>query len=185
MVASENHRDKLTFILAGYEKDIQDKLYSFNEGFKSRFSEIYFEDFDTKELESIWNGIVKDKGWTADPRIAGYISRKLSLLSNKRGFGNARSVRNLFENAIQKAFGRHFDGTMHLQIEDVIGETPLTNPKLSAILKEFEDMIGWKSVKKSVYELVEQARKNFERSLEGLDPYPIILNRLFIGNPGK
>lgn len=184
-MASENYRDRLTIILAGYEKDIQEKIYSFNDGFKSRFSEIYFEDFDVNELENVWKTLVKQKGWTEDHRIAGYIARKLSLKANMRGFGNAREVRKLFEAATLKALTtRDFDGEMHLTIEDVIGENPLHNPKLKAIIDEFEGIIGWSSVKSTVTELVEQARKNFDRSIEGLDPLNIILNRLFIGNPG-
>ena len=40
LTASENYRDRLTFIIAGYEGEIQEKLYAFNEGLRSRFTEV-------------------------------------------------------------------------------------------------------------------------------------------------
>ena len=35
MNAAEDHRDKLTIILAGYKRDIEDKLFAFNSGMVS------------------------------------------------------------------------------------------------------------------------------------------------------
>ncbi|KAJ3233528.1 hypothetical protein HDU78_006383 [Chytriomyces hyalinus] len=67
LVVSEDMRDKVSIILAGYEDDMQNKLFSFNEGLKSRFQAIMFEDFDSGELEMIWNKMVKDREWKADP----------------------------------------------------------------------------------------------------------------------
>ena len=40
MTAAENQRDKLTIIFAGYKDDIEDKLYGFNPGMKSRFRDM-------------------------------------------------------------------------------------------------------------------------------------------------
>ena len=37
LTASENYRDSLTFIIAGYEDDVHSKLYAYNNGMKSRF----------------------------------------------------------------------------------------------------------------------------------------------------
>ena len=71
-----------------------------------------------------------------------------------------------------------------IRIEDVMGESPLDNPKLQSILKEFEERIGWKSIKKSVKEMLDMAQKNYERQLQGKKTLPIMLNRLFLGNPG-
>lgn len=46
LLLAENERGRLSFILAGYEDEMNDKLFSFNPGFKSRFTEVFFEDFD-------------------------------------------------------------------------------------------------------------------------------------------
>ena len=95
-------------------------------------------------------------------------------------------MRTIFEEATKKAFSREeFDGKMFLSVVDVIGDSPVkNNPKLALILKEFNEKIGWKSIKKSVKDLVDLAEKNYERSIEGLQPLPMFMNRLFLGNPG-
>jgi hypothetical protein len=78
-----------------------------------------------------------------------------------------------------------FDSTdLVLQIEDAVGENPINNKKLEAVLKEFEQKIGWTAVKEQVHNLVNVCSKNYERELKGLEPIPVFLNRLFLGNPG-
>ncbi|KAG3140105.1 hypothetical protein PI126_g16177 [Phytophthora idaei] len=54
---------------ARHEDGIQKKLYAYNDGRPSRFNEVVFEDFDSQELEA----------------------------ARRKGFGNARAVRKLFE----------------------------------------------------------------------------------------
>lgn len=49
---------RLSIILAGYEDDMNEKLFTFNEGIKSRFDMVHFEDFNEKELKTIWEGEV-------------------------------------------------------------------------------------------------------------------------------
>ena len=46
LLLAENQRDEISLILAGYEDELNDKLFAFNPGFKSRFTEVFFEDFD-------------------------------------------------------------------------------------------------------------------------------------------
>ncbi|KAJ3016332.1 UNVERIFIED_CONTAM: hypothetical protein HDU68_012270 [Siphonaria sp. JEL0065] len=185
LVVAEDMRDKISIILAGYEDDLQNKLFAFNEGLKSRFQEIVFEDFDEPDLLKIWEKVVKDCGWTADPRIGPLVAKKLAKSANKKGFGNARTVRNKFEEYSKRALSRDsWNGDMVLLIEDVMGENPVHNPKLKRVLEEFEERIGWDHVKKSVKELVSVCEKNYERELQGIDSSPVVLNRLFLGNPG-
>lgn len=129
IVISENDRDKLSIIIAGYEKDIEEKLYSYNDGIRSRFRSVMFEDFDYDDLLLIRNRIVKDQEWTADPRIGPMISKRLSLKANKPGFGNARSVRICFEDAIQKAMGRDDYQECKLEVIYIVGESPKRNEK--------------------------------------------------------
>jgi hypothetical protein len=50
LILAENERDKLSIILAGYEDELNDKLFAFNPGFKSRFVEVFFEDFDEEVI---------------------------------------------------------------------------------------------------------------------------------------
>lgn len=188
LTASENLRDSLVFILAGYSSDIQDKLFSYNDGFESRFKEITFDDFDERELEEIAVGMLKKKGFAYDPRIPSTIAKKLILRAGKKGFGNARSLRSIIDDAYREAFDSKLDDVdlneLQITLEHFVGEHPKTHQKLKAILKEFEDTVGWNSIKKAVLELVEQATINYERQLEGQPILPIIMNRMFLGNPG-
>ncbi|KAJ3141908.1 hypothetical protein HK100_005562, partial [Physocladia obscura] len=185
LIVSEDMRDKISIILAGYEDEMNNKLFAFNEGLKSRFHPILFEDFDQPELENIWIKIVNDRDWLEDIRIPPLISRKIAKGANQKGFGNARTVRNKVEEACRRAMSRDdWSGKMYLQLEDVIGVNPMNNSKLKAILTEFESYVGWKSVKKCIKELVAVCETNYERELKGFDASPVVLNRLFLGNPG-
>ncbi|ORY39360.1 hypothetical protein BCR33DRAFT_788369 [Rhizoclosmatium globosum] len=185
LLVTEDMRDKISVIIAGYEDDLNDKFFAFNDGLKSRFQEIVFEDFDQPDLLSIWYKMVIDRGWTADDRIGPLVTKKLAKMTGRKGFGNARAVRAKFEEYTKRAFSREsYDGEPLLILEDVIGESPLQNQKLKNVLAEFEERIGWVQVKKTVNELVSVCEKNYERELNGLDASPVILNRLFLGNPG-
>lgn len=72
---------------------------------------------------------------------------------------------------------------LELIIEDVMGETPLDNPKLKTVLDQLNSKTGWTSVKKSVQELVTVCSTNYKRQLLGEPLLPVMLNRLFLGNP--
>ena len=58
------------------------------------------------------------------------------------------------EKAIRCAMARKdFNANeMKLVIEDVMGETPLDNPKLKQVVEKIDAMTGWKSIKASVKE---------------------------------
>jgi hypothetical protein len=185
LTISENQRDSISIILAGYADDMQEKLYSYNDGLKSRFEEVYFEDFDEAELNLIWNHLLESKGWTADPKVGYIVCKRLSIMANKKGFGNARAVRIAFESAIKKAFTRKdWSGAMYLQLSDIMGERPTDNPKLKREVEVLEKRIGWTSIKSAVKQIVELAEKNFDREINGQPPLPFSMNRLFLGNPG-
>ncbi|KAJ3067513.1 M-phase phosphoprotein 8 [Podochytrium sp. JEL0797] len=185
LVVAEDFRDKISIIIAGYEDDMEIKLFAFNEGLKSRFQGVVFEDFDEADLLKIWAKEVADRGWTADERIGALAVKKLAKLANRKGFGNARAVRNKVEEYCKRAMASDsWDGGMMLNLVDIMGENPSDNPKLKAVLREFDERIGWVQVKKSVKELVAVSQKNYEREMEGLEASPVVLNRLFLGNPG-
>ncbi|KAJ3408103.1 hypothetical protein HDV05_005146 [Chytridiales sp. JEL 0842] len=185
LTLSENERDSISIILAGYADDMQDKLFSYNDGLKSRFEEVFFEDFDESDLNLIWTQMVEGKGWNADEKIGKLVAKRLALMSGKKGFGNARAVRNVFESAVKKNMARDdFDSNMTLRLQDVVGDRPSENPKLQKVLEELNQQIGWKSIKEMVKNLVELAERNYDRELQGLHPLPFPMNKLMLGNPG-
>jgi hypothetical protein len=64
------------------------------------------------------------------------------------------------------------------------GEPPLNNAKLTAIRNEFKSMTGWAKIKRSVEELVRLCDSSYKQQLNGKPALPVVLNRLFLGNPG-
>jgi AAA lid domain len=186
----ENKRDKISVILAGYEDDFEKKFFAYNSGLKSRFSTVLFEDFDEVELSTIWTSMRQEKGWQESDGVAQVLSKRLTKISGRKGFGNAREVRKRLEEATQSAMARMGQDfsmeTMKLTIEDVIGEDPrLANEKLKRIQSEFAQKIGWGRVKKNINEMLMLCGRNYERELRGQAPLEIFLNRMFLGNPGK
>ena len=190
MKVSENFRDKVTIILAGYKTDIEIKLYSYNIGIRDRFRIVNFEDFEEEELQDVWEGLVKNNGWTSQVmpgaiKVSIVAARRLTQGRSIKGFANARSVRVLFNQSMERA-KRRPNHSKQIIVEDVIGlcPTPENMPLLAAALKELDNQIGIPSVKEAVRNLCDIARRNYEKELNGMKIDRIPLNRLFLGNPG-
>ena len=92
------------------------------------------------ELESIWKLLCKEKGYAVGDDVSAVVRRRLSKQSGYKGFGNARSVRKLFESAALPAMHRYrVDSSAGKQVElsivmeDVIGQRPdrRTNTKVA------------------------------------------------------
>jgi AAA+ superfamily predicted ATPase len=129
--------------------------------------------------------------------IAKVMSMRIGRGRNKKGFGNAREVRNQLDACIGRQDARF--GSMMLQSKDTdfilsskdmitltrsdtIGERPdLEN---SSILKELDSMIGLDHVKKAVRGLMYFQLQNYEREMRGEKVEEISLHRVFLGKPG-
>ena len=111
-------------------------------------------------------------------------------MSGSKGFGNARSLRKLFEQSILEGKDRWYgkDQTQKPRIElvDVIGREPAPEniPLLKEALDELSQLTGMARVKESIQNLVHIARDNWRKELRAESPQPLPLNRLFLGNPG-
>ncbi|MCP5493816.1 MAG: AAA family ATPase [Leptospiraceae bacterium] len=191
MSVAEEYRSKVTIILAGYQDDIENKLFSFNIGLASRFETIQFDDFSEDELHRIWNGLCKKYNWICDNNVSKVASRRVARGIGRKGFGNARAVRRLFEQAKTEAKRRFYADTSSnakptIIMEDVIGLKPSRdrNPELKSALEELDRMIGLKAVKEQVERLVSTADRNYENEIKAARIDELSLNRLFVGNPG-
>jgi replication-associated recombination protein RarA len=189
LTMAEDKRDDISFILAGYEDDFEKKFFAYNEGLKSRFKTMVFDDFDESELATIWSQLRDDKEWREEKDVCRVVVKRISKMAGRKGFGNAREVRRRLEEATQSAMSRlgsTFDETtMVLTIEDVIGQDPrLLNEKLKRVMLEIEEKIGWRRVKEQVKELLQLCGVNYRRELLGQPQLDVFLNRLFLGNPG-
>jgi len=126
--AMEDHRDRLAVIVAGYASPMHSFLNS-NPGLQSRFNRfLHFDDYSPEELMSIFRGMAEKNGYVISGEAGALIAARLQAAYAVRDehFGNARTVRNIFE-SIQQA-----------QADRVVN---LTNPQKEALTTiESEDV---------------------------------------------
>jgi len=99
--AMEDHRTDLVVIAAGYPDEMKTFIGA-NPGLQSRFSRyILFEDYSAAEMLEILRLNCKKSGYelTADAEEWAKTFFEQKYAVRKKGFGNARNVRNLFEKA--------------------------------------------------------------------------------------
>ena len=98
----EDHRRDLIVIVAGYSGPMERFIHA-NPGLVSRFNKyFYFEDYTGEELYSIFQAMCEKNGYTLSPEGAEQMKGELLELYEARdeNFGNARDVRNRFEQAV-------------------------------------------------------------------------------------
>lgn len=67
--ALSDHKHELMVIIAGYEKELNDCFFSYNEGLNSRFTWRYnIDSYNATDLRKIFEKIVRDNNWTFDER---------------------------------------------------------------------------------------------------------------------
>ena len=65
--ALSNHKDELMVIIAGYERELNDCFFAYNQGLDSRFTwRFKTEDYKAEDLYKIFLKKVKDINWTVD-----------------------------------------------------------------------------------------------------------------------
>ena len=129
----EDHRKDLVVIVAGYSKPMERFLHS-NPGLESRFNKyFYFEDYNGEELFSIFQSMCQKNGYVLSQEGAERMKKELLALYENRdeNFGNARDVRNRFEQAVARQSNRVAqmetptrDQLMELRPEDLCESVP-------------------------------------------------------------
>lgn len=99
----EDHRGELVVIVAGYPDEMKRFIRS-NPGLKSRFTKfIDFPDYTADDLMDIYMKLCADAGCRLSARA---MTRAQSLMGTldigRRGFGNGREVRNIFQDTIER-----------------------------------------------------------------------------------
>jgi hypothetical protein len=96
----EDHRDDLAVVAAGYPEEMR-KLIEANPGLESRFTRtVEFPDYTDDELVAIFDSMSSKKRYHLDDGARRVLIELLAAEPRTRGFGNARFVRNVFEQAV-------------------------------------------------------------------------------------
>lgn len=104
----EDHRDDLIVIVAGYTDQMEDFIHA-NPGLESRFNKyFYFEDYTAPELLVIFQSMAEKNSYVLSEDGEQWLKDTLEQMHQERdeNFGNARDVRNLFEQAITRQADR-------------------------------------------------------------------------------
>jgi len=96
----EDRRDRIVVVMAGYP-DEMDALIDANPGLRSRFPKaIHFPDYTTDELLEILDGLAERGGYRLSAEAREAARAWLDGIPRDKGFGNGRTVRNLFEHTV-------------------------------------------------------------------------------------
>ena len=193
----EDDRDKLIVIAAGYTDEMRDFLDA-NSGLRSRFSKtIEFADYTAKELAAIFRSMAKKNEFVLAADLEEGLDAAMAKLTAKRDrtFGNARFVRQLFEDATGRQANRlaesgnlDADALKTLALADLgLGErkTDVRAPTVDEVLAELDSLVGLNPVKEEVRRLIATVRANKLRAEKGLENnVTMSYNFVFTGNPG-
>lgn len=119
--AMEDHRDDLIVIVAGYIELMEEFVQS-NPGLESRFNRfIHFPDYTVEEMAGIFRMRCGKAGYVLAEDAEDELTAILTERSKDSiGFGNARGVRNLFEQAIARQANRLAKQTGSLSREQLM-----------------------------------------------------------------
>lgn len=120
----EDLRDRLVVIVAGYPNEMAEFIES-NPGLESRFSRyLFFEDYHVADLCRIFEVMCRAGSYELTPAARGNLAIILNRVFTDRdeNFGNARLVRNMFEQTL----GIHANRL-------VANDTPVTRESLSTL----------------------------------------------------
>lgn len=128
--AMEDHRDELIVIVAGYD-ELMHQFIDANPGLRSRFNKYFhFPDYEGDQLVRIFQRFCDTNGYTLTEDSLQYLEAHFGKLYENRNenFGNARTVRNLFEHAINQQANR-------LVLKEKISDEELVELTLADIME--------------------------------------------------
>ena len=187
----EDNRDKLMVIVAGYTDEMH-RFINSNPGLKSRFKKfLHFEDYDAKQMTEIFYKMAEGDEYKVNPEADIMIKAYFEQLYRTRStrFGNAREVRNFYQDVIMKVAGRMAQDSSSLvdmiekvDVESAVEKKSIVNNDTS--LDKLNALVGLENVKREVNELVQLAKYR-KRCQENNLPAPSVsMHMVFTGNPG-
>lgn len=190
----ENNRDDILVIAAGYHEEMLHFIDA-NPGLRSRFTRfIDFPDYGKTELEEIFVGMAK----VSQFRLKNEAREKLphlidqALRKRRKGFGNAREVRNLFEATLTRQAARlaelasrSIDDHTTIHADDLPLDDPMPNQAQGhAALAELERMVGVEELKQELRTLLNLVKIQRLRQQQNLPTMDLGCHLVFAGNPG-
>lgn len=199
----EDKAGQFAIIVAGYPDEMNDFLGS-NPGMKSRFNHFFnFEDYTPDEMIEIFRGMAKKEDYTVEAIAQEGLKKELIEIYRKRDktFGNARFVRNLFNDAklqlskrylglpeslrdkkalttfMPEDFAQLFAGVQAKTFKMTIDEE-----SLNKALEKLNSLTGLRTVKKDIDELVKLAQYYVEMGEDLQSKFTDHI--IFLGNPG-
>ena len=174
--AMENHSDPL-IIFAGYPEEM-DKLLKSNPGFSSRIGyDIEFEDYNNDQLADIFKSMCDKAGYEYDDNTVEAVHRKITALRYEDNFGNARTVENVFTQAVSECLRDNSKNRFITSAHIKIGDDDLSLEKL---MSDLSSMVGIESAKKEIREQVLSCRFSKEQGKKRIASN----NMIFVGNAG-
>ena len=189
----EDHRDDLMVIVAGYSEPMK-KFIRSNPGLESRFNTyLHFPDYSKDEMVQIFHGLCRKYGLvlSADAQTAAEKYIEDMEAAKGENFGNARDVRNFFENILKRQATRiAAEGNItEASIKTIVSKDILPFAKETAEagpspMEELEALIGLQSVKQDVQNTVGLVKMQKMRQDRGLQTITTSRHMVFTGNPG-
>lgn len=108
----EDNRNNIIIIFAGYNNEMK-QLINTNPGIESRIKHyLYFDGYTMADYQHILLNLAHDKNLTVSEEYLRKFVEKMKIEKTKRNFGNARTVRNIFEKTIDKHAVNLKNGTL-------------------------------------------------------------------------
>ena len=200
----EDKKGEFFVVVAGYPKEMQDFLDA-NPGLRSRFTHNFtFEDYLPEELIEIFKKLVKDEDYRITDETEKILLKELTNIYRTRdkNFGNARTVRKIFEDAKIEVSKRYLTLPKHERTQEKLttiypedikaiirpqdfkkeAKLPINDELLNESLAQLEKLQGLSSVKKDVREMVKLAKYYNEIGENIRDKFTSHI--LFLGSPG-
>ncbi|MFA3781944.1 AAA family ATPase [Melioribacteraceae bacterium 4301-Me] len=199
----EDHKGDFAVIVAGYPEEMNDFLNS-NPGLKSRFNyTFHFEDYTPDELVTIFKKLLIREDYKITKEAEDEIKKEfISLYRNRdKSFGNARLTLKLFEeckiNLSKRCLAlnsseRTKEVLTTFTLDDVKNSLkkekakevrlPINEEALEEALTELHKMVGLKSIKKEIEDVVKLARYYLDEGEDVKEKFNSHI--LFLGNPG-
>ena len=186
----EDHRDDLMIIFAGYTKEMQDFI-NMNPGMESRIANKFtFEDYSPDDIAMIGEKSLKHNQFEFDEEY--YKTAVIKAYKADVSHSNGRWVRNFNDDLIRLAVKNIMQDKERDQVtiinsdidELTGGDDESKGQSVDELLAKLDGMIGLKSVKNFVHDLVDQVEVN--NTLEGKlnETEKPTYHMVFAGDPG-